>query len=255
MVAARAAIEQAGHFQPLTDALTKEASSLCGAGPTLCLDVGAGTGYHLSNVLNALPFAAGIAFDASRFAARRAARAHPRVAAVVGDVWAQIPVRDASVDLALIVFAPRNGQELVRVLRPHGAVLVVTPGVDHLNELRMLHRIGIDPHKPERLSEALSPSLGLARLERLTWTIHLDRSEVRSVLRMGPASRHLHPEFGARLTALPTQLSVTSSVELRTFRPAASNKCQAPNEAPGRTCFARFAQRAAKWSAPPCHTA
>ena len=217
MVTARVAIEHAGHLKPITDALTAEASSIRASGPMLVLDVGAGTGYHLCNVLDALPEAMGIAFDASRFASRRAARAHPRIAAVVGDVWNQIPIGSASVDLALIVFAPRNGRELARVLRPRGAVVVATPAAAHIHQLATLHGVGIDPRKPERLSETLSPWLRLVRVQRITWTMSLTRSEIASVLRMSPAGRHLHPQFGSRLAALPEPLSVTGAVELRTF--------------------------------------
>jgi 23S rRNA (guanine745-N1)-methyltransferase len=51
------------------------------------VDAGAGTGYYLREVLNALEAASGVALDASRSAAQRAARAHPRVGAVVCDIW------------------------------------------------------------------------------------------------------------------------------------------------------------------------
>ena len=72
------------------------------------LDVGAGTGHHLAAVLGALPEAHGIAFGASSAALRRAGRAHPRIAAVAGDVWREIPLLDATADLVTNVFAPRN---------------------------------------------------------------------------------------------------------------------------------------------------
>ena len=91
------------------------------------LDLGAGTGHHLAGVLDALPGALGIALDTSRPALRHAARAHADIAAVVADVWQALPIADATVDLVLDVFSPRNGAEMARVLKPGGAALVVIP--------------------------------------------------------------------------------------------------------------------------------
>jgi len=127
MVAARAAVLEASHLSVLTDALAETANSVVASEHPLVLDVGAGTGHHLAGVLDAVAGARGVAVDASRPALRRAARAHRRMAAVAADAWRQIPLRDATADLALDVFAPRNAPELRRVVRPGGAVVVVTP--------------------------------------------------------------------------------------------------------------------------------
>ena len=64
-----------------------------GAAPATLLDLGGGTGHHLAGVLDRLPDAVGVVLDSSRYAARRAARAHPRAVAVVADTWARLPVR------------------------------------------------------------------------------------------------------------------------------------------------------------------
>ena len=47
-----------------------------------------------------------------------------RAAAVVADSWARLPVRDGVLDRVLVVFAPRNGPEIARVLRPEGRLVV-----------------------------------------------------------------------------------------------------------------------------------
>ena len=62
--------------------------------------------------------AQGLAFDVTKPALRRAARAHPRVGAVLADTWGPLPLADGSADVLLNVFAPRNGPEMRRVLRP-----------------------------------------------------------------------------------------------------------------------------------------
>lgn len=222
MVAARVRIQAAGHFDPLSDALVAEARQIAPGCATI-LDAGAGTGHHLIRLVQALTGAHGIALDASRQAARRAARAHPRVAAVRCDVWEQIPLDSAAADLALCVFAPRNGAEFARILRPGGVLIVVTPTPTHLRELATLHDIRVDPRKTERLYRQLAPSLRVWRSSRLEWTMQATRSEIGAMLRMGPAGRHRRPGHEQRLDRLPEPIRVTAGVELRTFqRPSSS---------------------------------
>lgn len=218
MVTARANVEQAGHFEPLTAALAQTAGGFAGVGTSLVLDVGAGTGYHLAGVLDSLPQARGVALDASRPAACRAGRAHESIAAVRADAWRQIPLADRAVDLALNVFAPRNGPELGRVVRPGGTMLSVTPTSTHLHELAPLHLIRIDPDKAARLRCVLDPWFQPMSVRPITWTLQLSREQAATVLRMGPAARHLRPDFDRRLATLGESISVTGAVQLRAFR-------------------------------------
>lgn len=218
MVAARVHVEQAGHFEPLTAALVETAGGVADARISLVLDLGAGTGHHLAEVLGALPQACGVALDASRSAARRAARTHQSLAAVRGDVWRQIPLGDRTVDLALNVFAPRNGPELGRVVRPGGTVLSVTPASTHLHELAALHSMRIDPDKTARLRRALGPWFQPISVRPITWTARFTREQATTVLCMGPAARHLRPDFDRRLAAFEESIPVTAAAQLRVFR-------------------------------------
>src|SRR3954453_17777493 len=129
MVADRAAFLAAGHYDFIAQALADAAEG------DFVLDAGTGTGNYLARVLDALPGAAGLGLDVSKPALRRAAKAHPRAAAVLADLWRPLPVADQAASVILDVFAPRNGAEFRRVLRPDGKLLVVTPGPDHLGEL------------------------------------------------------------------------------------------------------------------------
>jgi 23S rRNA (guanine745-N1)-methyltransferase len=136
MVAARERFLSSGHFNPLADALAAEAGRALADGPDgAVLDLGAGTGFDLSRLLERLPGRPGLALDLSKAALRRAARAHERVGAVAADAWRPLPVRDEALALALSVFAPRDGGELARVLKPGAALIVATPTDRHLIEL------------------------------------------------------------------------------------------------------------------------
>src|SRR4051812_45643772 len=102
MVAARAAFLDAGHYGPITRAVVAAARAAVAprdavaVGGGLAVDLGAGTGHHLAALLDAFAPWRGLALDASRFALRRAARAHPRIAAVVCDVWRELPLQDGA---------------------------------------------------------------------------------------------------------------------------------------------------------------
>jgi 23S rRNA (guanine745-N1)-methyltransferase len=218
MVAARAAVLDAQSFAPLTAALVRTARKLARDRAPLVLDVGAGTGHHLAAVLDALPGAHGIAFDASRAALRRAARAHPRIAAVAGDVWHGLPLRDATVSLVTNVFAPRNASEFTRVLEPGGSLIVVTPAPGHLRELAMLHPMRVHPRKRRQLHRQLKPAFGLEGVQRIAWTLQLTARQAGAVVRMGPAAYHLTPADEQRLATMSGTLWVTAVVDLHVFR-------------------------------------
>jgi 23S rRNA (guanine745-N1)-methyltransferase len=245
MVAAREAFLGAGHFEPLAAAVAEEAERALGgraergvggraergvggrAEPALggraerpgvppgcILDLGAGTGWYLARVLDRLPGRIGLALDLSKHALRRAARAHPRIAAVACDAWRPLPVRDSVADLVLSVFAPRNGPEIARVLRPGGALVVTTPTERHLVEL--VERLGlltVDERKHERLATALDAHFVLERRKEHEWPLELTPGDVANAVAMGPSARHAtRAETGTAATP------VTASVTISTYR-------------------------------------
>ncbi|WP_053659298.1 MULTISPECIES: putative RNA methyltransferase [Micromonospora] len=187
----------------------------------LVVDAGAGTGRYLGAVLAALPDAVGLALDVSKPALRRAARAHPRAAAALADTWQRLPLADASAAVLLNVFAPRNGPEFHRVLDPAGTLLVVTPAADHLTELvDALDLLRVDPDKADRVAASLG-----GHFTPVSSTVHraeltLTRTEVATLVGMGPSAWHTDPgALAARLAALPEPVRVTVAVHLDAHRP------------------------------------
>ncbi len=134
------------------------------------VDLGSGPGYYLEAVLEALPERIGIAVDNSKYAARRAARCHPRAGAVVADVWQDLPLASESAAVIINVFAPRNGEEIERVLAPGGLLLTVTPDPDHLHQLAgPLSMISVDSDKERRLRQTLGPLAEDMESKPLSW--------------------------------------------------------------------------------------
>jgi 23S rRNA (guanine745-N1)-methyltransferase len=219
MVADRASFLAAGHYAGVTSAL---ADAVVADGlPRTVLDAGGGTGAHLAGVLDRAPGAVGVVLDVSRYAARRAARAHPRAIAVVADTWSRWPVRSGSVDRVLVVFAPRNGAETARVLAPGGRLVVVTPAADHLTELvGPLGLLRVDPDKAGRLAAALEPHLRPVAAAAVRAELVLDHPAVRTLVGMGPHARHrTADELAAAIERLPAAVRLTVSVDVATYAP------------------------------------
>lgn len=231
MVDARARFLTAGHYDPIAATIADLAARL-GGPESRILDIGAGTGFYLSRVLDQLPEAVGIGLDVSKPAARRLAKAHERVAAVVADAWQGLPVRDDSMSAVLTVFAPRNAPEIRRVLAPGGAFLVVTPTSRHLGELiGPLDMIGVDERKDRRLDESLSGQFERVEQIPVEFTMTLRRDEVATLVGMGPSAHHVTPERRAELIELlPEPVSVTASVRVSHYRVAAEPRLATTSE-------------------------
>lgn len=218
MVAARERFLAGGHYRPIAAAMAGAAARYAANG--CVVDLGAGTGYHLAATLDALPGRTGIALDVSRYALRRSARAHPRIAAVGADTWQALPLRAGVAGLCLTVFAPRNADELQRVMAPDAALLMVTPSEDHLGELiDALGLVHIDRAKRERLDRTLGTRLTHLSSSRQRYRLHLGHRDVRDLVAMGPSARHTSPDaLAERVSRLPDPATVTVSVDLSVYR-------------------------------------
>lgn len=221
MVEARERFLATGHYDPIADAV----ASACAAavenldGPIV--DLGAGTGHHLATTLNRLPHRTGLALDLSKHALRRAARTHPRIAAIRTDVWRPLPVKTATTAAVLSVFAPRSPTEIDRILEPDGALIVATPTDAHLRQLvEALGLLTVDPQKQHRLDQSLA-HLNLAAETTVHRRLPLTHHQIAALTAMGPSSHHLDPStLQDRIARLPQPFHATASVRVATYRRA-----------------------------------
>ncbi|MFJ3959122.1 putative RNA methyltransferase [Arthrobacter sp. NPDC090010] len=227
MATARSAFLEAGHYAPLADAMAAQLASRLRTPrtETALLDAGAGTGYYLHHLLDALSedgsAPAAVAFDISKFALRRAARLNPEAAVFVWDVWKEFPLRSSSIDAVTVVFAPRNPAEFHRVLAADGVLLVVTPQPSHLREIAdSSGLLDIEEGKLDRLDQAMDPFFSLEDRQELSFVMRLSPAAIAAVARMGPAGHHdTVEEPGSGDDEALSVLPVTASFTISLFRP------------------------------------
>lgn len=221
MVSARARFLGSGAFAFIGEAVVAATRDhLATSTEGVVVDVGAGTGWLLAQVLEALPDRSGIALDISKYAARRAASSHPRTFSVVCDAWSTLPLLTGATSAILSFFAPRNSAEFARILARDGLLVVVTPRTDHLEQIiTPLRLIAVDPRKTERLEAAFAEHFSLEDVHPLTSAMQLTREQVSDIAAMGPSAHHTVAEqVSAAVAKLADLTEVTASVDIRIMR-------------------------------------
>lgn len=137
MVRARRGFLAKGYYAHLLGAICTAGECLPEGGTAF--DAGCGEGYYTAGLLHHMD-ALGrdcrvCGADISKTAAGYAAKADSRLDIAVASVF-HLPVRDASCDLALYIFAPYCGEELRRILKPGGWLIMAIPAARHLYELK-----------------------------------------------------------------------------------------------------------------------
>jgi 23S rRNA (guanine745-N1)-methyltransferase len=219
MVASRQRFLNAGHYQPIADAVSRAALADLPAGASVsCLDAGCGEGYYLRQLAAASGEARTLALlglDISKWAVLAAAKQDRRGNWIVG-TNAHLPVLSATLDRLLCMFGFPVYAEFARVLKPGGVLLQVDSGPDHLRELR---EIIYPTLKPERTAEAPIPA-GFQRLatETVRFSLALEAQvQIADLLAMTPHLHRASAEGRATAEAL-TALTLTVDVRLTRLR-------------------------------------
>lgn len=194
-VMARREFLQAGHYQPLRDALLALAAPLQSQG---LLDIGCGEGYYTGALAAVSAQVTGI--DIARPAIRIAARRYPEVTWLVGS-GAHLPVADGTVDLVCNIFTQLHVSEMVRVLRPEGHVLVVTPATGHLRRIREQLFDEVRPYDTDKFLASFEARFELVSRQELQFPLALAQPALGQLLQMTPYAWKAKPERRAALEA------------------------------------------------------
>lgn len=227
MVTRRQRFLQAGHYAGFAQevaALLKgnlSAKRVIEPGAQLLIgDLGAGPGYYAHAVTEAIPEATCLALDLSKRALQRAKG--ERVVRVVADVWDEMPLKDNMLDGAINVFAPRNGAEYARVLKPGAPLVVASPTKRHMLEVRSaadLIKIGRqDSTKKRDVREKLEPHFAYSFTKLIEFPLTLEAGDIEDLVMMGPNAHHTNLEdLQATIARLSAPFTVTFSVEAHLY--------------------------------------
>ena len=212
MVAARRRFLASGAYDALTSAL---AAMVAEKRPAVALDVGCGEGRHTRNL--AAPLVLGI--DVSKAAIAAAAKAHPLGWYAVASA-AELPLSDASVDVALYVFGPVVEGELARVVRPGGWAVVAHPGPGHLSEVRKLVYSDAWPHEVKPPLRNAQDTFMETDRARLVFTVGIaDLHQLEDLFAMTPYRWHADQGIHERIAqAFSPGFRASADILITTYR-------------------------------------
>jgi len=194
-VAARRRFLAAGHYQPLRDAV---ATLLRDMQANTLLDLGCGEGYYTEAMRAEVLSVCGL--DIAKPAIQLAARQQKTVTWLVAS-GSLLPFADASLDVVSSLFSPLPVAEMLRVLKPGGHVLMVTPAPDHLWQVREGLFEQVRAHEPDKFLAAFNVDFTLQQRLRVDAPLQLSQAALKDLLAMTPYAWKATAERRALLEA------------------------------------------------------
>ena len=212
MIAARRRFLASGAYDPLTSAV---ATAVAEKRPAVALDVGCGEGRHTRHLR--APLVLGI--DVSKAAVAAAAKTHPLGWYAVASA-AELPLGDASADIALNVFGPVIDGELARVVRQGGYAVVAHPGPGHLSEVRGLVYADARPHQVKPPLRNARDTFAEIDRTRLVFPVGItDLQQLEDLFAMTPYRWHADQGIHERIAEAFSQgFSTSADILVTTYR-------------------------------------
>ena len=179
-VQARRAFLSAGFYAPLQHAVVEKIREL---GIENLLDIGCGEGYYTSAMQKETLQCVGV--DIAKNAVQVAAKINRDVTWVVG-TGATLPVLDQSINLCTSLFSPIPEDEILRVLKLHGYLMVVTPAPEHLYAMREALFDEVNAHDPHKFVEQLKEKFELIEQPIIESEFILDQQQLKDLIAMTP---------------------------------------------------------------------
>lgn len=141
MVQSRSKFLNASYYKPLSDAINRMVEVVLSQNnmdKANVLDAGCGVGYYTDALSrhNKVPMNTSFyGIDVSKEAIRMAAKRHSQALFAVASIF-DMPVKTDSIDVLMNIFSPLSEEEYSRVMKDNGTLIVVSPGANHLFELK-----------------------------------------------------------------------------------------------------------------------
>lgn len=207
LVNARANFFQTNPYKPLMVKLQSMVASF-----STVLDVGCGTGAYLEFMKRNDSTLTTIGCDGSKLAIKKAAKLDTQTLYMVANMNA-LPLLNESVDVILSVFAPYNSEEIQRVLKPNGQLIVVQPAPNHLFELK---QVLYDIVKLNPDTTLTIPGLTSNLNEQLEFEMILNQDELQALFAMTPYVYTSFQQASIKLKAL-VSLNIKASFKISVF--------------------------------------
>ena len=202
MVNARLTFLNNGYYSPLKERIKEIAKSY---NTTITCDLGCGPGYY-SNDLDGLIYG----FDISKDAIIKASK-NPKGQYFVSSS-AFVPLSSESVDMALIVFAPSFEDEIVRILKNDGILVLVTPAKKHLIELK--ESLYDNPYLNDEKEPSFS-KLELISKEELTYQKNITKEDILNLIKMTP---YFYKTDQSSFNKITTDKTITISFNISIYQ-------------------------------------
>ena len=217
MVTSRRDFLNLGHYHPLADKVAGKCLNFACSGARI-LDIGCGEGYYTSIIKEKLEScgkdATVLGIDISKTALDYACRRNKDISYAVSSAFS-LPLPEESVDIAVNVFAPHDTEEISRVLKDEGILIMVLPQKRHLWELKQL--IYSNPYE----NESPVPSFehfSLIEDERLTYTAKLrENKNILNLFSMTPYLYNTSQEDAEKLNGIDS-IDLTLDFRIAVFR-------------------------------------
>ena len=217
MVMARRRFLDSGAYEPLRRALCELVLDEAPKKTAAVLDAGCGEGYYTGAVAKALEQSGRelcmIGADISKSATAYAAKRDKLTRYITANSY-KLPVKDASAEIILSLFAPAPANEFRRILSTEGKVIMAVPGTEHLWELK--EAIYDEPYKNDEDKHSLE-GFRLLRREKLSYKALVEGKEnVQALFSMTPYIHRTGKDSMDRLRAIEN-IELTLSFVLLCF--------------------------------------
>ncbi len=197
MIQARRRFLNAGHYQPLRDAIAQQLDARLSEQPGDVLDIGCGEGYYtdaFSQIARQYQHVC-YGLDVSRPAIRAGAKCYRHIEFCVASSH-RLPFADSSFAAIIRIYAPCKADELFRVVKENGLVITATPAPRHLVQFKGLIYPQVKLHNAE--PEVLE-GFTLEQELRLNYPMNLRGEEAMALLQMTPFAWRAKPEVWQQL--------------------------------------------------------
>lgn len=210
-VSARREFLAAGFYQPLQEAVVEKLKHLS---LDSLLDIGCGEGYYTNAMQAQVKQCVGV--DIAKTAVQRAAKLNAKVTWVVG-TGSTLPILDGTIDLCSSLFSPIPKDEILRVLKPKGYLMVATPAPQHLYHLREALFDEVNLHEPHKFVAQLQQDFQLISEQEIESTFTLSQQQLKNLIAMTPYAYKAKPEKRQQLEA-SSACELTACFQLYLFQ-------------------------------------